>query len=96
MNERQARDHVQKLRQLYIALLVYGLVNLGLILIWLMSGEDYFWPLWVLIGWGIGLGFHAFSLGLLPNAKTVVPFLATDWEEKEVERIMKNEKSSTK
>lgn len=96
MNERQARNYVQKLRQLYIALLIYGLVNLGLILIWLMSGDEYFWPLWVIIGWGIGLGFHAFSLGLLPRANTLVPFLSTDWEEKEVERMMKNEQNTPK
>jgi len=29
--------------------------NAGLIGIWWMSGHGYFWPGWVLVGWGIGL-----------------------------------------
>lgn len=30
-------------------------VNAGLIGIWAMTGGNYFWPKWVLLGWGIGL-----------------------------------------
>lgn len=41
----------------------YIIVNGFLILIWALTGADTanFWPVWVLLGWGIGLAFHIFS-----------------------------------
>lgn len=38
---------------------IYALVNLMLIAIWAASGGGYFWPIWPLLGWGIGVGSHA-------------------------------------
>jgi len=42
-------------------LLSYILVNLMLVGIWFFSGNDYnqyFWPKWPLLGWGIGIISH--------------------------------------
>jgi hypothetical protein len=40
----------------------YVVVNLLLIGIWAISGTDnYFWPVWVIGGWGIGLAFQAYD-----------------------------------
>ena len=39
----------------------YVLVNLLLVGIWALSGGGYFWPIWTIGGWGIGLGFHAWA-----------------------------------
>src|SRR5438045_2470148 len=94
MNEHQARLHVKKLRRFYTDILIYTVVNLGLILIWAISGGGTFWPIWVIVGWGIGLGVHAFSLGLLPQIDVMVPFLTTEWEEQEIRRLMKEEKKT--
>lgn len=88
MNERQVREYVHKLRRFYTDVLIYGVVNLGLILIWAISGAGYFWPIWVIIGWGIGLGVHAFSLGLIPQMNAMVPFMTAEWEDQEVRRLM--------
>src|SRR4051812_7590767 len=33
----------------------FVLVNLMLIVIWAATGAGYFWPIWPLLGWGIGL-----------------------------------------
>lgn len=96
MNEHQARDYVKKLRRFYTDVLIYAAVNVGLILIWAISGGGYFWPIWVIIGWGIGLGVHAFSLGLIPQINTSVPFLTPEWEEKEVRRLVVAEHKSKK
>src|SRR3954470_2532459 len=41
---------------------VYIVVNVMLIGIWAASGGGYFWPVWSLLGWGIGLGCHAAPL----------------------------------
>ena len=27
--------------------------------IWIVTGAEFFWPVFPLLGWGIGLGFHA-------------------------------------
>ena len=39
------RDHLRA----YIA------VNLMLVAIWALTGAGYFWPIWPILGWGIGL-----------------------------------------
>jgi class 3 adenylate cyclase len=41
---------------------VYLLVNVLLVAIWAASGGGYFWPIWPILGWGIGLGCHAAPL----------------------------------
>jgi class 3 adenylate cyclase len=40
----------------------YLLVNLMLIGIWAAAGGGYFWPIWPILGWGIGVGCHAAPL----------------------------------
>ena len=41
-------------------LTAYAIVNAGLVGIWVMTSfGHYFWPIWPMIGWGIGLGSHA-------------------------------------
>jgi class 3 adenylate cyclase len=40
----------------------YLLVNLLLIGIWAAAGGGYFWPIWPILGWGIGVGCHAAPL----------------------------------
>lgn len=88
MNEHEVREYVRKLRRFYTDVLIYLAVNIGLILIWAISGGGYFWPIWVIIGWGIGLGVHAFSLGLIPQMNAMVPFMTAEWEDKEIRRLM--------
>ena len=39
----------------------YLVVNALLIGIWAVSGAGYFWPIWVIGGWGIGLAFQAWG-----------------------------------
>ena len=40
----------------------YSLVNLLLIGIWAASGAGYFWPIWPMLGWGMGLAAHGAPL----------------------------------
>jgi hypothetical protein len=40
---------------------VYVIVNLFLVAIWALSGGGYFWPIWVMLGWGIGVAFNAWD-----------------------------------
>ena len=40
--------------------MVYVLVNAFLIVIWAASGAGYFWPIWPIAGWGVGLAIHGY------------------------------------
>ncbi|CAA9481103.1 MAG: hypothetical protein AVDCRST_MAG45-176 [uncultured Solirubrobacterales bacterium] len=37
----------------------YLAVNLILVLVWAATGADYFWPMWPMLGWGLGIAKHA-------------------------------------
>ena len=41
---------------------IYFVVNTMLVIIWAASGAGYFWPIWAIGGWGIGLAAHAWRV----------------------------------
>jgi hypothetical protein len=44
-------------------LMAYVVVNASLVAIYFMTSfGDYFWPIWPMLGWGVGLGAHAASV----------------------------------
>jgi uncharacterized membrane protein len=49
-------------REFRLHLAIYILVNTMLIIIWAVSGAGYFWPIWPIGGWAIGLASHAFTV----------------------------------
>jgi uncharacterized membrane protein len=61
-DERRAAIHRLKNKQAFRQHVVaYVVVNAFLVAIWAVSGGGYFWPVWVLLGWGVALVFHAWS-----------------------------------
>jgi hypothetical protein len=54
----EARKRVEAKRSFGAHLVSYLVVNAFLIGIWAVTGGGYFWPAWVLGGWGIGLVMH--------------------------------------
>ncbi len=40
----------------------YVIVNSMLVAIWALSSGGYFWPIWPILGWGIGLAFNAWAV----------------------------------
>lgn len=58
--ERRARQTLRQ-RALYLHLAIYGAVNLFLVVVWMISGSDVPWFLFVVFGWGIGIAAHAAS-----------------------------------
>ncbi|MEA2024499.1 MAG: 2TM domain-containing protein [Actinomycetota bacterium] len=57
----RARKRVKELRDFYVHVAVYVVVNIGLVLLDLAQGDGIQWAYWVMIGWGIGLAAHAVS-----------------------------------
>ena len=47
--------------------LAFFSVNLLLVAIWYVTGAGFFWPVFPIFGWGIGLMFHAWDV-LWPTA----------------------------
>jgi hypothetical protein len=47
-------------QRFYRVLFAYLVINLFLIGIWAFSGRGAFWPIWVILGWGLGMAFYAF------------------------------------
>jgi hypothetical protein len=54
----RARARADFLRHLFTYLWVNGL----LVVIWALTNfGGYFWPIWPMLGWGVGLGAHGFA-----------------------------------
>jgi hypothetical protein len=49
-------------RAFFRALFAYVVINLFLIGVWAFSGGGAFWPIWVILGWGLGMAFYAFRV----------------------------------
>jgi len=80
-----ATYRVRRRRGFYVHLTAYILVNLMLIAIWYFLGDGYFWPMWVLLFWGIGLVVNAvtvFAKGDIGSERAAI--------EKEIEKIKKS------
>jgi fatty acid desaturase len=58
----QARKRLEKKRDFSAHVVAYVVVNLMLIGIWAFTGAGYFWPAWVLFGWGVGLVLNAWDV----------------------------------
>jgi hypothetical protein len=58
----RALKRIKAKRDLGAHAVTYVIVNLFLVGVWFMSGGGYFWPAWVLGGWGIGLALNAWDV----------------------------------
>lgn len=69
-------DDIRRIAQARVSFrvhaMVYVAVNLLLLVIWWLTADGrpptlvddsaaYFWPMWPMLGWGIGLAFHGFG-----------------------------------
>lgn len=58
-----ARKRLEEQRGFVPHLIVYLVVNAGLVLVWAMTiGPDgFFWPVFPIVFWGVGIVLHAWS-----------------------------------
>jgi hypothetical protein len=57
----QARKRLEKKSDFAAHCVSYVVVNLMLVGVWALTGQGYFWPVWVMLGWGVGLVLHAWD-----------------------------------
>jgi hypothetical protein len=58
----RALKHLKDKRDLKAHLLAYVSVNLMLVVIWFAAGGGFFWPVFPIFGWGIGIAFHIYDV----------------------------------
>lgn len=58
----KAVRQLKKRRDFAGHLLIYALVNTFLVAIWFVTGAGFFWPIFPLVGWGIGVVMNAWDV----------------------------------
>jgi hypothetical protein len=65
-NEQELREaavaSLKKKRDFRTHLFIYALVNAVLVGIWAVTGAGFFWPVFPILGWGIGVGANAWDV----------------------------------
>lgn len=62
-DQRQAAiERLGAKREFNLHLATFVVVNTMLVIIWAVTGAGYFWPIWPIGGWAIGLALHAFTV----------------------------------
>lgn len=83
----KAKKRVEEIKGFYGNLIAYIVVNIGLMVINLLTSPAYLWFFWPMLGWGIGVLFHGLKVF------DYVPFFGKDWEEKKIKEFMDKEKN---
>lgn len=81
----RATKRVKELRDFYVHLAVYVVVNAGLVLLDLVQGDGLQWAQWVIFGWGIGLAAHAVSVFVFESKS------ASRWEARKLAEFTEEE-----
>ena len=84
----RARKRVRDVRDFYVHLGVFVIVNGALFGINMLTTPDTLWFFWPLLGWGVGLVLHAFSL------VTEGHLLGEEWEERKTRELMERQQRS--
>ncbi|MBP6587362.1 MAG: 2TM domain-containing protein [Flavobacterium sp.] len=86
----KARKRVEEIKGFYGNLIAYVVVNIGLMVLNLLTSPGYLWFFWPMLGWGIGVLFHGMKVF------NYMPFFGKDWEEKKIKEFMDKEEQSKK
>lgn len=66
---RQAIAQLAKRTEFLYHLTAFVLVNGGLVAVWYMTGRPFFWPIFPLLLWGMGVFFHAMDVYRRPYSE---------------------------
>ena len=92
LNEDEVRKRIKRLKQFYMDIINFLVVNGILTLIWFTFDKTgTFWPKYVILIWGILLIFKAYRMRLLYFIFPHASFLTHDWEEKKVREILRKQ-----
>jgi len=83
---KKAKQRIEELKGLYVHAIIYIVVNIVMVIMNLVTSPDHYWFYWPLLGWGIGLAIHAFSV----YAKGKI--FGAEWEERKIRQMMEKDK----
>jgi hypothetical protein len=77
VDDEQARreaaiERIKERREFGTHVFVYLAVNTLLVVVWAVSSGGYFWPVWPIAGWGIGLVIHAWETFRRPISEEAI------------------------
>jgi hypothetical protein len=78
-------EKVEEIKGFYGNLASYIVVNIGLLVLNLVTSPGHFVVLLLMIGWGIGVIIHGMKVF------NYMPFLGQDWEQQKIREIMEKE-----
>ena len=81
----EVKQRVKRISGFYQHLLVYVLVNAGLVSINLISDPNDLWFVYPLLGWGVGLAAHGLTVFLAEG-------VTKSWEEKKIRELLEKER----
>ena len=84
----KAKKRVEEIKGFYGNLTAYIFVNLGFLIINLLTSPNHLWFYWPMLGWGIGVVIHGMKVF------NYLPFMDKDWEEKKIKEFMEQEEQS--
>ncbi len=84
----QAKKRVEEIKGFYGNLIAYVVVNLGLMVLNLLTSPNHLWFFWPMLGWGIGVVFHGLKVF------NYSPFFNKEWEERKIREYMDKENES--
>jgi len=58
----QAVRRLRKKRDFHAHLFIYTVVNAATWVVWALTGSGYPWPIWLTLGWGIGVLANAWDV----------------------------------
>lgn len=85
-----AKERVEEIKGFYVHLFIYIVINIGLILIDVLTSPFHLWFYWPLLGWGIGIAAHATSVFGIKGV------LGKEWEERKIKEIMNKDREREK
>lgn len=65
----QAIERLKKRSEFWTHLSAYLLINALIVIVWFAAGGGFFWPIFPLAGWGIGLFFHGMDVFRRPYSE---------------------------
>ncbi len=82
VGECDARRQVATLRRFYQHVLLFVVVNAGLLAVNLIASPGHLWAFWPLLGWGVWLALHAFATFARDR------WLGAEWEQRKLRELM--------
>ena len=83
----KAQKRVEDIKGFYGHLTSFIVVNLGLMVLNLITSPQHLWFFYPAMGWGIGVVIHGMSVF------NYLPFLGNNWEERKIREFMEQEKN---